>query len=54
MSDEIKSALEQISAYEILNNIIPGTMYIGLVERLTPFHFFTGQLWVLVESDHYV
>lgn len=46
MGDEVKSLLEQISAYEILNNIIPGTMYIGLVERLTPFHVFTRQLWV--------
>lgn len=46
MGDEIKTVLEQISAYEILNSMIPGTMYIGLVERLTPFHFFTGLLWV--------
>jgi len=45
MSDALEKIIERISAYEILNNIIPGTIYVVLTEKLTPFKIQTGSVW---------
>lgn len=38
--------MEKISSYEILNNVIPGTMYMICLERMTSFAVLTGQIWI--------
>lgn len=45
MSNAFEKILERISAYELLNNIIPGTIYVVLAEKLTPFKIQTGEIW---------
>ena len=37
MSLVLESLLSRISAYELINNFIPGAVYIGIVERVTHF-----------------
>lgn len=46
MGDIIDKVMGQISAYEILNNIIPGAVYAAMVNRLTSIKIFTGRFWV--------
>ena len=45
MSEALEKIIEKISAYEILNNIIPGTLYVVLTEKLTSFTIQTDNLW---------
>ncbi len=45
MSNALEKIIERISAYEILNNIIPGTIYAVLVKKLTPFNIQTDNVW---------
>ena len=37
MSLAIERLIDKISSYELLNNFIPGAVYIGIVERVTHF-----------------
>jgi hypothetical protein len=46
MGDAIDKILERISAYEFLNNIIPGIIYAVLTEKLTPFQLQTNNVWI--------
>lgn len=46
MGDAISKLFEQINTYEILNNIIPGTVFVAIVERLTSFSIRTENIWI--------
>ena len=45
MSEALEKIIERISTYEIFNNIIPGTIYVVLAEKLTPLKLQTGNVW---------
>ena len=45
MREVIEKMVERISAYEFLNNIAPGVVYVVLVDRFTSFHVQTGNIW---------
>ncbi len=46
MESIVEKIVERLSAYEFLNNIIPGTVYIVITEKLTPFTLLTGNIWL--------
>lgn len=45
MGDVISKIIEKISSYEILNNLLPGAIYVALVNSMTSFNFETGAVW---------
>jgi hypothetical protein len=45
MSSTIINIIEKISVYEIINNVIPGSIYIVMIEYLTCFRILTGKLF---------
>lgn len=45
MTDALKIIIERVSNYELLNNIIPGSIYVILTEKLTSFKIQTGDFW---------
>lgn len=45
MSSAIINIIEKISVYEIVNNVIPGSIYIVMMESLTRFRILTGSLF---------
>lgn len=54
MGDAINKIVEQISVYEFLNNIIPGTIYAVLTEKLTSFKIQTGKVWTDVVLYYFI
>ena len=45
MLETFNAIMEIIGAYEILNNVIPGAIYIFLVDKYTSFHFLSGDFF---------
>ena len=37
--------VDSISSYEILNNMLPGTIYVAMAERYTTLSFRSGDIW---------
>lgn len=44
MENVFEKIIEQLSAYEILNNIIPGAIFVVLADRMTMFSFQTDNV----------
>lgn len=53
MNDAIVKLIERISGYEILNNFVPGVVFIALVEKLTPFIIWTNNTWVDIVLSYF-
>lgn len=54
MNDVLNSIMEMIGAYEILNNVIPGAVYLTLVEKCTTFHFTNGNFIIDVIVYYFI
>lgn len=45
MGSTFEKLIEQVSDYELLNNIVPGALYVVMTERLTSFRPTSGNVW---------
>ena len=54
MGEVLAKLIDRISTYEILNNIIPGSVYIALIERLTPLKIQCGKLWTDIVISYFL
>ena len=50
----MEKLIERISVYEILNNIIPGTIYVILVEKMTFFRIRTNNIWLDIVLYYFI
>ena len=46
MGEAVGKIIDRLSAYEFLNNIIPGSIYVILVEKFTTFHIRTEDVGI--------
>lgn len=46
MAEALDRLLEHVSAYELLNNLLPGATYVLLAERLTSLRLLSGSVWL--------
>ena len=54
MSDVISKLIDKISTYLLLNNVIPGVVYIVLIERLTSFKLQMSNIWINLVLYFYI
>ena len=54
MGNAIEKIIEKITTYEILNSIIPGAIYVVLVDRLTRFSFQGENIFKIIVICYFV
>lgn len=54
MENALNNLIEKISSYEIFNNIIPGTIYAVLTEKLTSFSIKVENIFVTIILFYFV